>query len=1214
MTKHWNFWIDRGGTFTDIVARDPQGRTHSRKLLSESAAYADAAIEGVRRALGLAVGAPIPPDTIGNIKMGTTVATNALLEHKGEPVLLLITSGFRDALRIGNQARPDIFAKEVIKPQMLYELVVEIDERIRADGTVVRAPNRDAIRTALTKARGDGIDAVAIVFMHAWAFPEHEELVAKLAADAGFSQISTSHEVAPLIKLVGRGDTSVVDAYLSPILRRYIARIVDEIGGTVPLFFMQSSGGLAAAGHFRGKDAILSGPAGGVIAAIETAKRAGFDRVIGFDMGGTSTDVSHFDGLLERDLETEIAGVRIRAPMMRIHTVAAGGGSILRFDQGRLQVGPQSAGANPGPVAYRNGGPLTITDANIMAGKLIPQHFPAVFGPSRDQPLDAEAVSRGFAALTSEIDGVHDLEELADGFVKIAVDNMANAIRKISVQRGHDVTKCVLNCFGGAAGQHACLVADALSMTHILIHPLSGVLSAYGMGLARVAVNRSKAILLSLNTESDSEAVNAAEELARALSELADETISALKEQHPGGEATIAAIAHLRYDGADTTLPAPILRSDEDGVAGDHRPLHFSDIIAAFEAAHRARFGFLFEGKTIIIETLEVEASLAGAEIDDLERPRITNEPISAERSRFYSQGNWHDASIYLRADLRPGHKVTGPALIIEPHQTIVVEPGWATEITAGDQIILTRAKAPRQRAAIGTKADPVMLELFNNRFMAIAEEMGVVLQNTAHSVNIKERLDFSCAIFNAEGELIANAPHIPVHLGSMDRSVETVIRRNEGAIRPGDVFALNAPYDGGTHLPDITVVSPVFAEDSETIRFWVASRGHHADIGGLAPGSMTPRATTVEEEGVLIENFKLVVAGDLREAELTALLTDHPHPVRNLSQNLADLEAQIAANIRGTTELNRLVTESGADVVAAYMGHVQDNAEEAVRRVIDRLSDSEFAVETDQGATIRVRISIDRERREATLDFTGTSPQQKNNFNAPEPVTRAVVLYCFRVVVGGTIPINAGCLRPLKTIIPKGSMLRPAYPAAVVAGNVETSQQITDCIFGALGAMSSSQGTMNNLTFGNDRYQYYETIASGSPAGPGFNGAAAVQTHMTNSRLTDPEVLELRYPVLVEDFHIRESSGGRGRWSAGDGTERTIRFLEEMDCAILASHRRIAPHGLEGGEPGELGITRLRHADGSVETLDGADQTGVKPGDAVIVTTPTGGGYGSRD
>ncbi len=1212
----WDFWIDRGGTFTDIVGRRPDGSVVAHKLLSENpGAYRDAAIQGIRELLRLEPGAPIPPGLVRAVKMGTTVATNALLERKGDRTLLLITRGFRDALEIGYQARPDIFAKKIVKPELLYERVAEITERVRVDGTVEAAPDPDEITAALAAAHADGIRAVAIVFMHAWRHPEHEQVAARIARAAGFTQVSVSHEVSPLMKLVGRGDTTVVDAYLSPILRRYVGEVASELSaGADPyapaprLMFMMSSGGLTGADLFQGKDAILSGPAGGVVAAVETASEAGFGQVIGFDMGGTSTDVSHYAGELERSFETEVAGVRMRAPMMRIHTVAAGGGSILHYEAGRFRVGPDSAGANPGPACYRRGGPLTVTDANVMTGKLRPDYFPAIFGPGRDEPLDAAVVRTKFEALAAAIGDGRSAEQIADGFLHIAVENMANAIKKISVQRGHDVTGYVLNCFGGAGGQHACMVADSLGMSTVLIHPFSGILSAYGMGLADIRAHRTRALVKRLGAETDSE-------LQVLESMLEEDVVAELSGQGVSdSDITVFARAHLRYDGTDTPIPIEAMRRNPGEDAAWQGA---EDLVAAFEAAHRRQFGFVFEGKAIVVESLEVEAVGGGARIAEPAEPAPASSPAPIETTIIHSAGGRHEAGIYRRENLARGAVVQGPALLIEPHQTIVVEPGWQATLTARGHVVLERVAKLERRRAVGTEADPVMLEVFNNLFMSIAEQMGVTLQNTAYSVNIKERLDFSCAVFDKDGRLVANAPHMPVHLGSMDRSVETIIAQNRGTMQPGDVYALNAPYNGGTHLPDITVVTPVFAADGVTTLFFVASRGHHADVGGSAPGSMTPRATTVDEEGVLIDNFKLLDRGHFREEALVELLTSHPYPVRNVVQNVADLKAQIAANEKGAHELAKMVEHFGLDTVTAYMGHVQDNAAESVRRVLGALKDSEFSVETDQGAVIKVKITVDREKREATVDFTGTSPQQPTNFNAPEPVTRAAVLYAFRVMVEGDIPMNAGCLRPINIIIPKGSMLAPRYPAAVVAGNVETSQHVTNALFGALGALSSAEGTMNNLTFGNQTYQYYETLCSGAPAGilndgTGFDGTDGVHTHMTNSRLTDPEVLEFRFPVLLEDFHIRKGSGGRGRWSAGGGTSRTLRFLEEMDLAILASHRTIAPHGLFGGAPGQLGKTEVRRLDGSIETLAGCDQTVLKPGEAVIVTTPTGGGYGA--
>jgi 5-oxoprolinase (ATP-hydrolysing) len=1192
MTAKWDFWIDRGGTFTDIVGRAPDGTLHAHKVLSENPeAYRDAAIQGIRDLLGVEKGAPIPSEKIATVKMGTTVATNALLERKGERTALFITGGFRDALEIGYQARPHIFAKEIIKPELLYERVHEISERVRADGTVETALDETQARNEMQAAWDSGIRSIAIVLMHAYAYPAHEQALRKIAEEIGFPQISVSNEVSPLMKLVGRGDTTVVDAYLSPILRRYVTQVQSELGTGPRLMFMQSSGGLTAADLFQGKDAILSGPAGGVVGAVETSRMAGFGKIIGFDMGGTSTDVCHYDGDYERAFETEVAGVRMRAPMMMIHTVAAGGGSILHYADGRYQVGPDSAGANPGPACYRRGGPLTVTDANLMTGKLVPEFFPKIFGPNQDQPLDGDIVREKFADLATRIGDGRSPEDVADGFLKIAVENMANAIKKISVQRGYDVTDYALTCFGGAGGQTGCRVADSLGMKTVILHPFSGILSAYGMGLADIRADRQQAVVRTLTED-------LLPELGVLRNDLASQTEAELERQSiPADARRTSATVHLRYEGTDTPLPVPL------GSLADMR--------GAFEDAHRKQFGFAYEEKPVVVEALEVETAGGGAGLIEPDLSLSSGKPDAATTTTVYSEGGWQEAGVFRREALKPGMKVSGPAVIIEPHATIAVEDGWQAEINAKDHVILRRVVPLRRQEAIGTHADPVMLEVFNNLFMSIAEQMGVTLQNTAYSVNIKERLDFSCAVFDANGALVANAPHMPVHLGSMDRSVETVIKLNRGRIRPGDVFALNAPYNGGTHLPDITVVSPVFDDDGKEILFWSASRGHHADVGGTAPGSMTPRATRVDEEGVLFDNFKIVDQGRFRERELVELLTDHPYPARNPHQNVADLSAQIAANEKGIQELRKMVAHFGLEVVQAYMGHVQDNAEESVRRVIEALKDSEYEYPTDQGSLIKVRISVDKKKREATVDFTGTSGVKPNNFNAPEPVTRAAILYCFRVMVDGDIPMNAGCLKPIHIVIPEDCMLRPSYPAAVVAGNVETSQHVTNAVFAALGAMANAQGTMNNLTFGNDTYQYYETICSGSPAGPGFNGTDGVHTHMTNSRLTDPEVLEFRFPVLLEDFHIRKGSGGKGKWSAGDGTRRTLRFLERMDCAILASHRSVPPRGLAGGGDGELGRTEVRRLDGSVEELQGCDQTVLDAGEAVTVITPTAGGWG---
>jgi 5-oxoprolinase (ATP-hydrolysing) len=1238
----WDFWIDRGGTFTDVIGRRPDGTLVAHKLLSDNPeAYGDAAVQGIRDLIGVKSNEPIPPDVIGAVKMGTTVATNALLERKGERTLLVTTKGFRDALKIGYQARPKIFARHIIKPEMLYERVVEVDERVRADGAVENEPDLTALRRELSAALAAGINAVAIVFMHAYRYPEHEQRAAALAREIGFPQVSVSHEVSPLIKLVGRGDTTIVDAYLSPILRQYVGQVARDLsakdlgpkdlsvkdpsasvaiagdaagetserGDNPRLMFMMSSGGLTAAQLFQGKDAILSGPAAGVVGMAESGREAGFSHLIGFDMGGTSTDVSHFDGEYERAFETEVAGVRMRAPMMLIHTVAAGGGSVLHFDGARFRVGPDSAGANPGPKCYRRGGPLAVTDANVMVGKLIPDFFPRIFGARQNLPLDAEAVREAFAQLAREIGDGRSAEDVADGFIRIAVENMANAIKKISLQRGYDVTRYALNCFGGAGGQHACLVADALGMTRVLIHPFSSLLSAYGMGLADIRATRQQAV-----EETFEDAALAS--IAAVGDRLGDDARTEVIGQGVAPDAvTMHARAHIRYAGTDTPLVVPAFSIDPplERIREDvgRRPRLLA-MKSAFEAAHKSRFGFIDETKEMVVEAVSVEAIGGGAKFTEPVLP-TTGSPLPSptRRTRFYSRGQWHQATVYVRAQLSPGHAVDGPAIVIEPHQTIVVEDGWRASITAKNHLVLERAVALKRQSAIGTDADPVMLEVFNNLFMSIAEQMGVSLQNTAYSVNIKERLDFSCAVFDADGTLVANAPHMPVHLGSMDRAVETIIRENKGRIEPGDVYAINAPYNGGTHLPDITVCTPVFDEAGGDVLFWVASRGHHADVGGISPGSMSPNAITIEEEGVYIDNFKLVERGRFREKALYDLLTGAKYPARNPLQNVNDMKAQIAANEKGVQELRKTVAHFTLPVVRAYMQHVQDNAAESVRRVIDRIHDASFEYEMDQGTWIKVRITVDKDKREATVDFTGTSPQQNTNFNAPEPVTRAAVLYVFRVMVDDDIPMNAGCLRPINIIIPKRSLLSPEFPAAVVAGNVETSQAVTDCLFGALGSLAAAQGTMNNLNFGNARYQYYETICSGSPAGPGFPGTDAVHTHMTNTRLTDPEVLEFRYPVLLEDFHIRTGSGGRGEWNAGDGVRRTIRFLEKMDCTILSGHRRVRPFGLAGGEAGQVGENSVRRNDGRREKLEGADATVIDAGEAVIIQTPTAGGYG---
>ena len=1197
----WQFWIDRGGTFTDIVGRRPDGTLITHKLLSENPEqYRDAAVAGIRHLLGLHAGMVVTPEQVACVKMGTTVATNALLERKGEPTLLVTTRGFRDALRIAYQNRPRIFDRNIVLPELLYGAVVEARERCGAHGDVIEALDEAHLKTELLAQYQRGLRSVAIVFMHGYRYTAHELAARRIAAEVGFSQISTSHETSPMMKLVSRGDTTVVDAYLSPILKRYVRQVAQEMPG-VKLFFMQSSGGLTDAHAFAGKDAILSGPAGGIVGMARTAAMAGIEKVIGFDMGGTSTDVSHYAGEFEREFETQVAGVRMRAPMMSIHTVAAGGGSILAFDGSRFRVGPQSAGANPGPASYRRGGPLAVTDANVMVGKIVPRYFPKVFGAAAKEALDGDVVREKFAALAAQTG--RKAEDVAEGFISIAVQQMANAIKKISVARGYDVTRYTLQCFGGAGGQHACLVADALGITRVFVHPLAGVLSAYGMGLADQNVIREQAVELKLGEKA---LPQIAAQLDRLAAQAQDELV---RQQVSQGALVVHRRVHVRYEGSDAALVVPCAP-----LAGDAPEVVLVSIQTAFEAAYRQRFSFLMQGKALVVEAVSVEAVVAG------DAPTEPRQPLQAARDLLacgvvretvpmYSGGQWVDAALLLREDLRPGDVVMGPAIIAEQNATTVIEPGWQASVTELDHLSLLRHVPRSVKFAAGTRVDPVLLEVFNNLFMNIAEQMGLQLQNTAYSVNIKERLDFSCALFDAAGNLIANAPHMPVHLGSMGESIKTVIRENAGTMNPGDVYVLNDPYHGGTHLPDITVITPVYLDDKPT--FYVGSRGHHADIGGITPGSMPPFSTRIEEEGVQINNVKLVDRGVLQEAQIIALLQSGEYPSRNPQQNLADLKAQIAANEKGVQELRKMVEHFGLDMVQAYMRHVQDNAEESVRRVITRLKDGSFTLALDNGAQLQVSIRVNAAERSAVIDFTGTSVQQSNNFNAPKAVCMAAVLYVFRTLVDDDIPLNAGCLKPLSVIIPEGCMLNPNPPASVVAGNVETSSCITNALYGALGEMAASQCTMNNFTFGNARYQYYETISGGSGAGAGFNGTDVVQTHMTNSRMTDPEVLEFRFPVRLDSYQIRQGSGGAGQWHGGNGGVRRVRFLEPMTASILSNGRVHPSFGMAGGQAGQTGVNRVLRADGRLEQLAHIGQAEMQVGDVFEISTPGGGGYG---
>ncbi|WP_292372362.1 hydantoinase B/oxoprolinase family protein [Methanosarcina sp. UBA411] len=1239
----WQFWIDRGGTFTDIVARRPDGKLITYKLLSDDPChYRDAAMHGIRQILGLPGNAPLPAEIIESVKMGTTVGTNALLERKGERTVLVINKGFGDVLRIGYQNRPDIFAQKIELPEQLYERVIEVSGRVDADGKELVPLDLENARKTLKAAFEAGIHSAAIVLMHAYRYPEHELKLGRLAIEIGFTQVSLSHQASPLIKLVSRGETTVVDAYLSPVLRRYINMVQEsleegmegkesgdraekdsgdgtegengdgtekdsgdgkenEVKRSPRLMFMQSSGGLTDAETFQGKDCILSGPAGGIVGAVATSEMAGARKIITFDMGGTSTDVAQYSGEYERSLETEIAGVRLRSPMMRIHTVAAGGGSILHYEGGRFRVGPDSAGSDPGPACYRKGGPLTVTDCNVMLGKLQPEFFPRIFGPEANQPLDSELVRRKFEEFAERVSGkgknegnIRTPEQVSEGFLSVAVENMANAIKKISIQRGYNIKEYTLCCFGGAAPQHACRVADSLGIKSIFIHPYAGVLSAYGMGLADQRLIKERYI---------------GSELSDALIESLKSVFSGL--EHKGRllmreqgmkESRITALykVHMRYAGSDTQLVIDF--ADKDGLRKD------------FEKDHRKRFGFIMEGKALIVEAISVETTGINERVLDplLE---IEENPILSPVAtvQMYSNGEFHETPVFQREELKPGTCISGPAVLIEKNTTIVIEPDWKGVITERDHLFLKREITLSTLRAIGTDVDPVMLEIFNNRFMSVAEQMGFTLQNTAHSVNIKERLDFSCALFDREGNLVANAPHIPVHLGSMGECVKALIQTKLKEIHTGDVYLINSPYHGGTHLPDITVVTPMFGSSGE-ILFYLASRGHHADVGGISPGSMPPGSRSIEEEGVLSEGTKIVNQGRFCEEKLKAWLGSGKYPARNPEQNLADIRAQIAANEKGLFELRRMIEEFSLETVEAYMEHVQDNAEEAVRRVIDRLTDGEFTYSLDDGNVIKVKVTIDRKSRGARIDFTGTSPQLSNNFNAPASVCIAAVLYAFRALVKSDIPLNAGCLRPLEIIIPKGSLLRPEPPAAVVAGNVETSQYIVDALFGALGTLAASQGTMNNFTFGNADLQYYETVCGGSGAGPGFSGTDAVHTHMTNSRITDPEILETRFPVLLEEFSIREGSGGDGKFKGGNGVVRKLRFLQDMNAAILSSHRKLPPFGLKGGMPGKCGRNALIRRDGSVLEIGGQAEVELKSGELFVIETPGGGGYGEKE
>ena len=1196
----WQFWIDRGGTFTDIVGRKPDGSIVIDKLLSENSShYKDAAVAGIKKLLNLSQNERIPVDKISSVKMGTTVATNALLERKGDKTLLLITKGFGDLLRIGYQNRPLLFDLNIKLPELLYDRVFEVSERLDSKGNIIRDLDEESVRDTLRKAKLDGINSVAIAFMHSYLNPIHEEKIAQIASEEKFSQISVSYKVSPLMKLVGRADTTVVDAYLSPILRRYVDQVSTELDSTksTKLMFMQSNGGLTDANLFQGKDALLSGPAGGVVSMVQTGLQAGFSKLIGFDMGGTSTDVCHYSGEYERSFETEVAGVRIRAPMMQINTVAAGGGSILSFKDGRFQVGPESAGAIPGPASYGKDGPLTVTDCNVLLGKLHPEYFPNVFGKSGKEPLNIEIVKDKFLLMSKEVskktDGSQiDIFLLAEGFLKIAVENMANAIKKISIQRGYDVTKYTLNCFGGAGGQHACQVADSLGITSVFLHPYAGVLSAYGMGLAEIRSIKES------HFESDIENINEAKNLIKNLSVNASNSV--INQGIKKSSILLIKKAFLHYQGSHQNLE-----------------ITFDDVEImrnSFEIEHKKRFGFYVKGRKILIEMLTVEAvgkSSENYDFSNIENP--STDAIAIDNKEMIVNGLKISIPIYQRSNLKVEQIISGPAIISEPTGTNIIDEGWSANLDKFYNLILNRTEKKLNQKSIGTSVDMVMLEVFNNLFMNIAEQMGATLANTAYSVNIKERYDFSCALFNASGALVANAPHVPVHLGSMSEAIRTVIKLNQNNIFAGDVFVLNAPFNGGTHLPDVTVITPVFDKLKKEILFFVASRGHHADIGGKTPGSAPPDSKHIDEEGVLIDNFKLFEKGVFRENEMKTILASGKYPCRNIEHNMADLAAQVAANETGIREINSMINQFGIQTVHAYMDHVQDNAEECIRNAITNLKEGKYEYELDNKEFIKVDIKIDKAKREATIDFTGTAEKNPFNYNAPIAVCHAVILYVFRTLVGTNIPLNEGCFKPLNIIIPNNSMINAQYPSAVIAGNTEVSQLTCNALFGALGVIAGSQATMNNFVWGNDKIQNYETICGGTGAGPDFHGASAIQTHMTNTRSTDPEVLEFRFPVRLEEFSIRKNSGGKGKYNGGDGATRKLRFLEKMIVTTLCSHRKVPPFGVKGGKPGECGKEWLERKDGSIEKLEGNDSCNVENGDLFVMQTPGGGGYGIK-